>query len=90
MMTIGLVAKRQLFAPFVYKNDHITKTGSGQTQGKLREKRVAGIAMVNCSDVAAPFHTSCSTGAAKWMTTEGPAAAAWSQVRKRGGCPLVM
>jgi hypothetical protein len=34
MMTIGLVAKRQLFAPFVYKNDLIAKTGSGQTQGK--------------------------------------------------------
>ena len=22
--------------PFMYKNDHFTKTGSGQTQGKLR------------------------------------------------------
>jgi hypothetical protein len=26
-----LVRKTPLFAPFVYKNDHFTKTGSGQT-----------------------------------------------------------
>jgi hypothetical protein len=27
-----------LFEPFVYKNDHFTKTGSGQTQGKLKKE----------------------------------------------------
>jgi hypothetical protein len=25
------VGKTSLFAPFIYKNDHFTKTGSGQT-----------------------------------------------------------
>jgi hypothetical protein len=34
------VRKTALVAPFMYKNEHFTKTGSGQTQGKL-QKRVA-------------------------------------------------
>ena len=36
-----------------------------------------GAGMINCTEVAAPFTTMCSTGAATWMTTKGPAAAAW-------------
>jgi hypothetical protein len=32
-----LVRKMPLFAPFVYENDHFTKTGSGQTWEKLRQ-----------------------------------------------------
>ena len=31
----------RLFAPFVYKNDHLTKTGSRQTWGKLNKGRVS-------------------------------------------------
>jgi hypothetical protein len=37
-----LVRKTPLFAPFVYKNDHFTKTGSGQTWGK-HSKKVSGV-----------------------------------------------
>jgi hypothetical protein len=32
------VRKTPLFAPFVYKNDRFTKTGSGQTLEKLRKE----------------------------------------------------
>jgi hypothetical protein len=32
------VSKNGLFEPFIYKNEHFTKTGSGQTQGKLQQK----------------------------------------------------
>ena len=32
----SLVSENGLFEPFVYNNDCFTKTGSGQTQGKLR------------------------------------------------------
>jgi hypothetical protein len=28
-------AKNGIFEPFIYKNDHFAKTGSGQTYGKL-------------------------------------------------------
>jgi|EP01043_Picozoa_sp_COSAG02_P010379 hypothetical protein len=45
----------------------------------LTDPSLNGIGMINCSEVAAPFHTSCSTGAATWMTTRAPAAAAWRQ-----------
>ena len=31
-------SKNGLFEPFVYKCDHFTKTGSGQTYGKLNHK----------------------------------------------------
>jgi hypothetical protein len=31
------VSKNGLFAPFIYKNEHYTKTGSGQTLGKLKK-----------------------------------------------------
>jgi hypothetical protein len=35
------VSKNGLFAmPFIYKNDYFTKTGSGQTQGKLQKRSV--------------------------------------------------
>ena len=34
------VKKRISFAPFGAKNDHFTKTGSGQTQGKLKKSCV--------------------------------------------------
>ena len=34
------VSKSGLFEPVVYKNDHFTKTGSGQTQGKLKNETV--------------------------------------------------
>ena len=30
-------SKNGLFEPFVYKNEHFTKTGSGQTYGKLKK-----------------------------------------------------
>jgi hypothetical protein len=33
-----LVRKRLCFAPSGTKNDHLTKTGSGQTQGKLTQR----------------------------------------------------
>ena len=33
---------------------------------------------VNCTDVAAPFNTTCSTGAAEWMLNDAPASAAWA------------
>ena len=34
----GLVSKNaRLFAPFMYKNEHLTKRGSGQTSGKLQK-----------------------------------------------------
>jgi hypothetical protein len=33
------VRKRRLFAPFYTQRDHFTKTGSGQTQEKLRKER---------------------------------------------------
>jgi hypothetical protein len=32
------VSKNGLFEPFIYKNDHFTKTGSGQTWGKLQKR----------------------------------------------------
>ena len=38
-----------------------------------------GAGMINCSQVAAPFTTTCSTGAATWMATKGRAAAAWAE-----------
>jgi hypothetical protein len=31
-------AKNGIFEPFIYKNDHFAKTGSGQTQGKLKNE----------------------------------------------------
>jgi hypothetical protein len=31
------VSKNGLFEPFIHKNDHFTKTGSGQTKGKLKK-----------------------------------------------------
>ena len=34
---------------------------------------------VNCTVLAPPFQTTCSTGAAEWMTTQAPAAAAWAK-----------
>ena len=37
--TAFLPSKNGLFEPFVYENEHFTKTGSGQTQGK-HSKRV--------------------------------------------------
>jgi hypothetical protein len=33
-----VVRKTPLFAPFMYKNDHFTKTGSGQTKGELKKE----------------------------------------------------
>jgi hypothetical protein len=33
------VSKNGLFEPFMYKNEHFTKTGSGQTQGRLHTKK---------------------------------------------------
>jgi hypothetical protein len=33
-------AKNGIFEPFVYKNDPFAKTGSGQTQGKLKKDAV--------------------------------------------------
>ena len=33
------VSKNGLFEPFIYKNDHFAKTGSGQTQGKQHSKK---------------------------------------------------
>jgi len=33
-----LVRKTPLLAPFIYKRDHFTKTGSGQTREKLRKE----------------------------------------------------
>ena len=32
---------------------------------------------VNCTKVAPPFQTTCSTGAAEWMSASAPAAADW-------------
>jgi hypothetical protein len=43
----------------------------------LTDPSLNGIQMINCSDVQPPFSTGCSTGAATWMTTKSPAAAAW-------------
>lgn len=34
---------------------------------------------VNCSEVKAPFQTTCSTGAAEWMLTKAPAAVEWAK-----------
>ena len=31
-------AKNGIFEPFIYKNDHFAKTGSGQTWGKLKKR----------------------------------------------------
>jgi hypothetical protein len=31
-------AKNATFAPFIYKTEHFTKTGSGQTYGKLKKE----------------------------------------------------
>ena len=45
----------------------------------LTDPSLNGIQMINCSDVQPPFSTGCSTGAATWMTTKSPAAAAWLQ-----------
>jgi hypothetical protein len=33
-------SKRSLFEPFIYTNEQFTKTGSGQTQGKLKKRCV--------------------------------------------------
>jgi hypothetical protein len=33
------VSKNGLFEPFIYKNDHFTKPGSGQTWGNSKEDR---------------------------------------------------
>jgi hypothetical protein len=38
-----------------------------------------GIGMINCTEVAAPFLTTCSTGAATWMVSRAPAAGQWRQ-----------
>jgi hypothetical protein len=35
------VRQRSLFVHFLYENDHFTKTGSGQTQGKLKNETVS-------------------------------------------------
>jgi hypothetical protein len=32
------VRKTPLFEPFIYENEHFTKTGSGQTEGKLKKE----------------------------------------------------
>ena len=32
---------------------------------------------MNCTEVAPPFQTTCSTGAAEWMSASAPAAADW-------------
>jgi hypothetical protein len=32
--------EKRHFAPFISKNDHFAKTGSGQTQGKLKKDAV--------------------------------------------------
>ena len=45
----------------------------------ITDPSINGVGMVNCSEVLAPFQTVCSTGAATWMTTQGPAAAAWAR-----------
>jgi hypothetical protein len=37
-MDAVVVRKTPLFAPFMYKNDHFTKTGSGQTKGELKKE----------------------------------------------------
>jgi hypothetical protein len=34
----SLPAKTGIFEPFIYRNDHFAKTGSGQTWGKLKKK----------------------------------------------------
>jgi hypothetical protein len=31
-------AKNGIFEPFIYKNEHFAKTGSGQTQGNTQKK----------------------------------------------------
>jgi hypothetical protein len=31
------IVKMMIFEPFIYKNEHFTKTGSGQTWGKLKK-----------------------------------------------------
>jgi hypothetical protein len=36
-----MVRKTHLLAPFLSKNDHFTKTGSGQTYGKLKKPGVS-------------------------------------------------
>ena len=38
-----------------------------------------GAGMIHCTEVAAPFTTTCSTGAATWMATKGPAAVTWAR-----------
>eukprot|EP01052_Picozoa_sp_SAG31_P017534 SAG31_NODE_1203_length_9413_cov_4.778076_3_plen_139_part_00 len=45
----------------------------------LTDPSLNGIGMVNCSEIAAPFNTSCSTGAAIWMATVAQAAPSWRQ-----------
>ena len=65
----------------VVSGNHFTRCGTVlylNDQG-LTDPSLNGIGMVNCSAVTAPFDTSCSTGAATWMTTRAEAAASWRQ-----------
>jgi alpha-glucosidase (family GH31 glycosyl hydrolase) len=41
----------RLFAPFRCKNDHFTKTGSGQTHGKLKKGRVSAVSKLKALGV---------------------------------------
>jgi hypothetical protein len=54
------VSKNGLFAmPFIYKMHHFTKTGSGQTQGKLKKRGVFPQALHSRAETAFKrhFHT---------------------------------
>jgi hypothetical protein len=63
-------AKHASFAPFYTQNDHYSKTGSGQTQGKLKKRAVfrrrfeshrqrAVLRPARCEKIARPFFLAC-------------------------------
>jgi hypothetical protein len=66
------VRKTPLFAPFIYKNDHFTKTGSGQNIGKV-EKRVAFSAAYDDNDD--PVYSDGVTVYNRYTDAQGPIAA---------------
>jgi|EP01046_Picozoa_sp_COSAG06_P092376 hypothetical protein len=41
LLSLAIGQETRPFAPFMYKNDHFTKTGSGQTWGKLKKGRAS-------------------------------------------------
>jgi arylsulfatase A-like enzyme len=83
------VRTTHLLSHSILKNDHFTKTGSGQTQGKLK-KQVRFPQLVRDHDVSTPFflyyafHTSCTGYDASGKGGSFDPFSALQPVRKRG------